>query len=41
LSCLWCAYFQCILRPLKQGALDRALLLLQLGADILERGAVR
>jgi len=41
LSCLWCAYFQCILRPLKHGSLDRALLLQQLGADILEKGAVR
>jgi len=38
LSCLWCAYFQCILRPLQSGSVDRALVMLKLGEDALGKG---
>ncbi|MFQ5639872.1 MAG: phosphotransferase family protein [bacterium] len=36
LSCLWCAYFQCILRPVKKGWLDRAHAMIELCEQILE-----
>ncbi len=38
LSCLWCAYFQCILKPAKFGWRDRALAMLQVCEDVLKKG---
>ncbi|MFQ5604701.1 MAG: aminoglycoside phosphotransferase family protein [bacterium] len=38
LSCLWCAYFQCLLRPVKAGWLERAHVMLQLCEEILAKG---
>lgn len=37
-SCLWCAYFQCIQRPEKPRWLERAMVMLQISEEILERG---
>lgn len=38
LSCLWCAYFQCILRPGKSGWLPRAYVMIDLCERILDSG---
>lgn len=38
LSCLWCAYFQCLLRPMKPGWSERAFVMLDLAEDILKKG---
>ncbi|MFQ5649826.1 MAG: phosphotransferase family protein [bacterium] len=38
LSCLWCAYFQCILRPVKAGWMERAYAMLALCEQILDSG---
>ncbi len=40
LSCLWCAYFQCLRRPGKAGWMQRALEMLQLAANIVQQGFV-
>ncbi|RMD95178.1 MAG: aminoglycoside phosphotransferase family protein [Calditrichaeota bacterium] len=38
LSCLWCAYYQCLLRPVKPGWLERAHIMLELSERILQTG---
>ncbi|RMH85639.1 MAG: hypothetical protein D6681_16210 [Calditrichaeota bacterium] len=40
LYCLWCAYFQCFLRPTKSGWWERGQFMLQICEDIIARGTV-
>ncbi len=40
LSCLWCAYFQCLLKPVKPGWLERAQALLQTCGQILDASSL-
>ena len=40
LNCLWCGYFQALLRPTSAGFVERAVAMIEHGEDVFQRGAL-